>query len=237
MSFTTKNPLEKLRESRFAFTENGELVVEHAVILWTNFIGKATKFNPDGGRRTFALVLSEEAASILIRAGWNVKSVKGKNASDPTLLITEIAVNPSNSLSVFLCDEEGGKKFRRKVKNEAIGVLDEFQYSDVAALIRPYEHGRSNSAGTTIKGYLHQMNLVRLNEDYFREMFKEYETGGAADLPAEGDVTEADSATAERNAPMERDVPNGSNSYMDNNFPDEFGCWRDADEDPDLPFR
>ena len=78
MSYSTSNPTVKIRESRFGFTENRELVVENAVIMWSNFGGSPTKFNPDGGKRTFDLVLTERVAMSLISDGWNVKTVKRK---------------------------------------------------------------------------------------------------------------------------------------------------------------
>ena len=174
MSFTTKSPNEQVRESRFGLTDDGELVVEHAAITFTNFSGKPTKFNQEGGRRTFELVLSERVAIALIGDGWNVKTIKGKHDDDPTLYVTEIVVRPAGRLSIFLCEEIGGKKYRWKIKNDEIGDLDDYQYSDVALLIQPYVHGRENSAGSKIKGYLRQANFVKVNEYFFKGQFADY---------------------------------------------------------------
>ena len=44
--------LEAARNSEFKRLVNGDLSVENAVIIWTNFEGRATKFNPNGGKRT-----------------------------------------------------------------------------------------------------------------------------------------------------------------------------------------
>ena len=190
MSFTTKSPNEQVRESRFGLTDDGELVVEHAAIMFTNFSGKPTKFNQEGGRRTFELVLSERVAIALIGDGWNVKTIKGKHDDDPTLYVTEIVVRPAGRLSIFLCEEIGGKKYRWKVKNDEIGRLDDYQYSDVALLIQPYVHGRENSAGSKIKGYLRQANFVKVNEDFFKDQFADYCYGEQPETPAEEIVTE-----------------------------------------------
>ena len=174
MSFSTGKPTAKVKESRFSFTEDRELVVENAVIMWTNFGGNPTKYNPAGGRRTFDLVMTERIAIMLDADGWNIKTIRGKTEDDPTMYVTEIAVNPRSNMSVYLCEEVNGKKYRYRVKPEDLAVLDTYQYSDVALLIHPYVHGRENSAGSTIKGYLRQMNLVRMNEDYFRDRYQEY---------------------------------------------------------------
>ena len=81
------------------------------MIMWTNFGGKPTKYNPSGGKRTFDLVLTEEAAMKLISDGWNVKTIKGKHEDDPALYVTEIVVRPAGRLVVHLCEEIGGKKY------------------------------------------------------------------------------------------------------------------------------
>ena len=39
--------LEAARNSEFKRLVNGDLSVENAVIIWTNFEGRATKFNPN----------------------------------------------------------------------------------------------------------------------------------------------------------------------------------------------
>ena len=209
MSFSTKNPGEAVQESRFKFTENRELVVEHAAILWTNFSGNPTKYRTDGGRRTFDLVLSGPVAAMLVGEGWNVKTISGRNQDDPTIYVTEIVVNPSAGLGIFLCEEVEGKKTRRRLNPEEYASLDNYQYSDIAVLIHPYCHGRDNSAGTKIKGYLRQMNLVKINDDFFREQFKEYAAGEP--------VNE-----------MKIDPENDINS-------DEG--WQNAEDYPDCPFR
>ena len=190
MSYSTNNPVEKLKESRFSFTENRELVVENAVIMWTNFGGNPTKFNPNGGKRTFDLVLPDRIAGMLDSDGWNIKEVRGKNDNDPVMFVTEIGVNPRSNLSIFLCEEVNGKKYRFRVKPEDLSVLDTYQYSDIAVLIRPYVHGRQNSAGSTIKGYLQQMNLVRLNEDYFHDKYAEYANAESPTFPPSEAVPE-----------------------------------------------
>ena len=195
MSYSTSNPAVKIRESKFSFTEDRELVVENAVIMWTNFGGSPTKFNPNGGKRTFDLVLTERIAIMLDNDGWNIKSVRGKNEDDPVLYITEIGVNPRANMSVYLCEEVNGKKYRFRVKPEDLSVLDTYQYSDVALLIRPYVHGRENSAGSTIKGYLRQMNLVRLNEDYFHDKYADYTNEESPSFPPAEAVPEEDDVT------------------------------------------
>ena len=207
MSFSTNNPAVKVRDSRFTFTENNEVVVEDAAVLWTNFGGNPTKYNPSGGKRTFDLVLTEQAAMKLISDGWNVKTVRGKNEGDPEMYITEIGINPGPRTSIFLCEEVNGKKYRYKVRTEDLGMLDYYQYSDIALLVRPYVHGRENSAGSTIKGYLRQMNLVRQEEDYFRDRYAGYADTAGEPFPPGGRPLPGADIDEEAFAAVTADVP------------------------------
>ena len=57
---------------KYSFLNNGDLVVEGGAIIYRNFAGQPTKFNPNGGKRTFALVIPQMVADQLIDRGWNV---------------------------------------------------------------------------------------------------------------------------------------------------------------------
>ena len=48
---------------------DGNLRVENAVIIFKNFGGQATQFNPTGGKRTFSVCLPKEWADILKEDG------------------------------------------------------------------------------------------------------------------------------------------------------------------------
>ncbi len=65
MSITSKAN----NESVFAWVEDGNhrtyLSVEHAVLMYKNFEGRPDRFNIKGGKRTFNLVLSNDAAKEL----------------------------------------------------------------------------------------------------------------------------------------------------------------------------
>lgn len=58
-----------------------ELVFEDARIMYKNFSGEASKFNPNGNR-TFCVILDEQQAVELENQGWNVKRTKAKPEYD-----------------------------------------------------------------------------------------------------------------------------------------------------------
>ena len=60
-------------QSKFELLINGNLNVENAAMIYKNFSGNPTRFNPGGGKRTFSLVLNREFGEKLSDMGWNVK--------------------------------------------------------------------------------------------------------------------------------------------------------------------
>ena len=67
MSYATRT-----QESVYSWDNRGNLVIENAVIFWTNFRGEPTKFNPQGGKRTFCLGLDEGMAATTSTMCWTM---------------------------------------------------------------------------------------------------------------------------------------------------------------------
>ena len=168
--------LEAARNSEFKRLVNGDLSVENAVIIWTNFEGRATKFNPNGGKRTFALVLTEEVAAMLREEGWNVKTRDGRDEGDDPLYFTEIVVNLNSTFppKIVLYTEFRGRKSAHKLTEErTIKQLDTIDIANVDVVIHPYEHGFSSVA--TIKGYARAIYVTQGQDSYFGGKYADYE--------------------------------------------------------------
>lgn len=159
--------LEKARRSKFETLKNGDLAVENAVIIWTNFAGAPTKFNPAGGKRTFTLVLSEDIADALKAEGWNVKFREAKDPDDDPLIYTEIVVNMESAYppTVALYSELRGRKSARPLDAETVGLLDSIEIDNVDLIIHPYNHGRPGPS--SVKGYAKAIHVVQAQDGYF----------------------------------------------------------------------
>ena len=166
--------LEKARKSDFKRFKNGDLAVEHAVIIWTNFAGAPTRFNPAGGKRTFALVLTEDIANELKAEGWNVKFRDPKDPDDDPLIYTEIVVNMDSAYppSVVLYSEFGGRKKSNSLDAESIGELDRIEIDNVDLVIHPYVHGRPGPHST--KGYAKAIHVIQGQDGYFGAKYAEW---------------------------------------------------------------
>lgn len=167
--------LERARNSKFERLENGDLSVENAVIIWSNFEGRPTTFNPAGGKRTFTLVLSEEWADILRAEGWNVKYREPKEEGDDPLIFTEIVVNMASKYPprVAVYSQFRGRKNVAYLDERNIKQLDEIDIQSIDVVIHPYEHGRS--ASSRIKGYARVICAVQAQDSYFGGKYADWE--------------------------------------------------------------
>lgn len=146
-------------KANYSFLTNGDLVVEGAAIIYRNFAGQATRFNPNGGKRTFALVLTQPIADELVDRGWNVKHRPPRDEDEDDMYWTEIVVNMESEFPprVNLITRYGEKENMTPLDAEKIGILDNSMLTDIDLIIHPYAHGRMNAAGATVKGYLKTM--------------------------------------------------------------------------------
>lgn len=163
--------------SEYIFMSTGDLKVKHAAILWSNFAGQPTAYNAAGGKRTFILVLTPEVGRDLQERGWNIKFREPDEKHDEALVFTEIVVNLDSAYppTIYICSEFRGKKTKREATEDDVNKLDSRKFSDISVMIHPYEHGRPNPSGATVKGYLRDMYVVLANDDEFEDDYSEYE--------------------------------------------------------------
>ena len=167
--------LEKARKSKYERLVNGDLSVENAVIIWTNFSGGPTKYNSVGGKRTFTLVLSEEIADALKDEGWNIKFREPKDPDDDPLIYTEIVVNMESAYppTVVLYSEFRGRKKANPLDSESIARLDSINIDNVDLIIHPYEHGRTSAF--RVKGYARAIHVIQGQDGYFNGKYADWE--------------------------------------------------------------
>ena len=166
--------MDRARNSEFKRLVNGDLSIENAVIIWTNFEGRPTKFNPAGGKRTFALVLNEEMGEELKSEGWNIKYSEPREEGDDILIYTEIVVNMDSKYppKVTLYSDFRGRKTANPLDADTISELDTINIENVDLVIHPYEHGRS--AVARVKGYAKAIYVTQGQDRYFEGKYDEY---------------------------------------------------------------
>lgn len=171
-------------ESKYEFLSNGNLNVEHAAIMYKNFGGKPTKFNPIGGKRTFDLCVSKDIADTLKANHWNVKA-EDIDGSDDKLYHTEIVVNENGNPPpcIYKTSEFNGKKTKVIMRPEywcrIDGMKDDGSAGDnitnVDVMVHPYLHGRNSADPDAKKGYLSTMFASIASVNVFGGKYDEYE--------------------------------------------------------------
>ena len=175
MSITSKANTESI----FKWVEDANhrtyLSVEHAVLMYKNFEGRPDKFNVKGGKRTFNLVLSNDAAAELKELGWNVKEKAPRDVDEDWLYTTEIVVNMDSMYppKLYICTEKKGKKRMILLDADMIKELDTGEFSNIDVVINPYEHDKD--ARFRYKGYCHKLFATQSVSTDFGDKYADFE--------------------------------------------------------------
>lgn len=139
------------------------IVIEDARIIFRNFSGKSSQFNPTG-KRSFALVLTQEEGNRFSEEGWNVKYLRPKEPGDEPTPYINVNVkfskdNPERDPEVYLVT--GHKK--TLLNSDTIGTLDFADITNTDVIVCPYRWNMNGREGVT--AYLKKM-YVTIEEDF-----------------------------------------------------------------------
>lgn len=147
------------------------ITIENARIIFRNLSGKPDKFNPQGGKRGFSVVIDDsKLAKDLQKEGWNIKEFKPREdeEGDPGhFLQVKVLYSDRSNPHIYLCT----KKSKTMLNEETVGSLDYAEISSVDLVIRPYEYDVNGRHG--ISAYVKTM-YVNVVEDEFADKY-EYE--------------------------------------------------------------
>ena len=142
------------------------LEIENASIIWPNFSGKPTDFRPQGGYRSFNVILDDpDLVQKLVDDGWNVKIKAPREEGDDPLNYLEVCVRFDNyPPKVFMVST------RNKVEldEESIGDLDIYDIQSADLIISPYHYDANGNKG--IKAYL-KTGYFNIVEDRFASKY------------------------------------------------------------------
>ena len=136
--------------------------IENARIVFRNLSGKPDKFNPQGGKRSFSVVIEDpEFANELKKEGWNIKQFNPSPDSDeePAHFIS-VKVSYNNiPPHIYLCTS----KNKTLLNEDTVGQLDYAEISNVDIVITPYQYEMSGRSG--ISAYVKTMYVEQSVED------------------------------------------------------------------------
>lgn len=150
------------------------IVKEDAQIIWRNFAGNPDKFNPNGGKRTFSLVLTQDEAESLLDEGWNVKERVNKEDETDVLYTLQCRANYDGSRppKIYLVTVAKGKKHKSLLDEDTVKVLDYAEIERVDVVISPYKWTMGNKSG--ISAYVKTM-YVTIARDELEDLYEDDE--------------------------------------------------------------
>ena len=158
---------------RLVIAPNGNLQIDEARIIWTNFSGEPSKYN-HAGDRNFALVIpNQEMADILLNdvneygKSWNVRIREPREEGEDPLIYLPVKVKfNGHGPNIYLRTERS----RRQLTEENVGLLDHIDIDHVDMDIRPYDGDGAGLGGPFRSAYLAAMEIFQI-VDRFEERY------------------------------------------------------------------
>ena len=137
-----------------------DLVIEDAKILFTNFSGSPTRYNPDGGKREFSVAIPLNLVEDLERDGWNVKYRKNQDGEfDPERPYLGVKVSYKFRVpAIWLVT--GGRK--QLMTEETVGTLDNITIKTADVIVHPSIYETRGRRG--ISAYTKELYIVMDDE-------------------------------------------------------------------------
>ena len=143
------------------------ITIENARIIFRNLSGKPDKFNPQGGKRGFSVVIEDpKMAEDLAKEGWNIKQFKSRDEDEEPghFLQVKVLYSDRSNPHIYLCT----KKNKTMLDADTVKSIDYADISSVDLVIRPYEYDVNGKHG--IAAYVKTM-YVNVVEDEFADKY------------------------------------------------------------------
>lgn len=134
--------------------ERKTVTIEDAEIIFKNFAGAQTQYNA-AGDRNFAAILDPDTADAMVKDGWNVKILKGREEGDEDRFYLPVAVSYKfKPPRIFMITSRA----RKPLAEESIEVLDWADFETVDFIAAGSEWELNGKTGT--KAYLQSMYVT-----------------------------------------------------------------------------
>ena len=139
--------------------------IENAKIIFRNFSGRGSKFNPEG-KRNFCVIIDDDNLIEKLKAdGWNIKMTKPRDPDqDPTAYI-QVSVKFENFPPKIYMITSNNKVL---LDEDSVSSLDWAEIKNADLIIRPYEWEVNGKGG--VKAFLKTM-YVTIEEDIFEKKY------------------------------------------------------------------
>lgn len=157
-------------------SNNEQVTIKNARIIFRNFAGKASKFNA-AGSRNFCVIIPDDEAVKMAEEGWNIKRLRPRDEDEEPPYYIQVSLSYSNyPPKVWLI--AGNSK--TLLDDETISSLDYAEIENVDLIIRPYNWELRGQTGK--KAYLKKMYVTVVQDDLDLK-YKDLEMDDGDDVP------------------------------------------------------
>lgn len=156
----------------------GNVILENVRIMFRNFAGKGTEYNPEG-RRNFCIALNPEDAENLRAIGWNVKTLPPRDEYEQPQDYIQVMVSYKFEDRAPHVVRISGRN-RTAMTESNISNLDWEEIENVDLEFVPYNWDKAGRSGTT--AYLKSM-YVTVKEDRLAAKYAVDDYAGPDEVP------------------------------------------------------
>lgn len=138
---------------------------ENARLIYRNFQGKQTTYNPEGNRNFCVIIDDVDFAHRLKDDGWNVKFRDPREEEDKEFAYLQVSVSYRNIPPTIHLISSGNNVI---LDEDAVGMLDWADIVNVDMVVNPYHWSVNGKSG--IKAYLKSM-YVTIETDPFEAKY------------------------------------------------------------------
>jgi len=152
------------------------VTIYNAKLMYRNFSGKETEFNPKGNRN-FCIFLEEDIAKKLEADGWTIRWLQPKNVDESPQAMMSVKVAFGNYPPLLVVISDGRQT---KLNEETINMLDWAEISSCDVTLNPYNYVISGRSG--VKAYLKSLYATLVVD----ELAKKYNYNEGAEIAIGG---------------------------------------------------
>lgn len=138
--------------------------IENARLVFRNFTGKPTTFDPKGGSRTFGVLLDVDRATRMAELGWNVKTLRPREEGDEPQPYISVKVNFGTRPPRIVMIASRG---RTNLGEDEVNVLDFVDIKNADLILRAYNYDVNGRQG--ISAYLQALYITIEEDDLERK--------------------------------------------------------------------